>query len=84
MSGFLHALVEDAARDAGCTIAQILGHSRNPRFVEPRQRAMRRAYEEGFTSTQIGRVFNRDHTTVLYAAGVLSRKRPSFDRRADG
>jgi chromosomal replication initiation ATPase DnaA len=37
---------------------------------------MRRAYEEGFTTTQIGVAFNRDHTTVLYAAGALSGKKP--------
>jgi chromosomal replication initiation ATPase DnaA len=76
MTGYLHALVEDAAREAGCTVAVILGSQR--RFAAYRQRAMRDAYEAGYSSFQIARVFNRDHSTVLYAAGRLSGKRPRY------
>ena len=65
MIGRLHALVEDAAREAGCTVAQILGHQR--RFASARHRAMAKAHSEGFSMPQIGMVFNRDHTTVCYA-----------------
>lgn len=75
-SGRLHALLDGAAREAGVPVAVILGYRRQPAIVLARQRAMRVAFEEGFSSPQIGRVFNRDHTTVLYAAGVLSGKRP--------
>ena len=83
MSGLLHALIEDAAREAGCSIAQIVGRTRRRPIVWARQKAMRRAYEEGFSIVQIGLAFGgRDHTTVLYAAGVLSGKRPAFERGA--
>lgn len=67
MSGLLHALVEDAAREAGCTVAQILGPQRSRTITEARWQAMLAAYEGGFSLPQIGRVFNRDHTTVLHA-----------------
>ena len=72
MIGFLAALIEDAAREAGCTIQQMLGPCRRAPIVTARQKAMLRAYEEGFSSTQIGWAFNRDHTTVLYAVGRLT------------
>jgi chromosomal replication initiation ATPase DnaA len=78
MTGYLHALVEDAAREAGCTVAQILGHQRTRRIAWARQIAMRKAIEEGFSSPEVGRAFNRDYTTVLYAAGMLSKKRPRY------
>lgn len=65
MTGYLAALVEDAAREAGCTVAQMLGPQR---ALHPyRWRAMKRAHEEGYSLPQIGRAFNRDHTTVLHA-----------------
>ena len=78
MSGLLHALVEDAAREAGVTVAQMLGPQRNRSIAWARQRAMAKAFRAGFSAPQIGRAFNRDHTTVLYAAGVLSGKRPRY------
>jgi chromosomal replication initiation ATPase DnaA len=68
VTGILHALVEDAAREAGCTLAQMLGHCRRQPIARCRQRAMKRAYEEGFTFEQVGRVFNRHHSTVVHAA----------------
>jgi chromosomal replication initiation ATPase DnaA len=71
MTGILHALVEYAAREAGCSVAQILGYNRRHPIAYYRQIAMRLAYEEGFTAEQIGRVFNRHHTTVLYATAKM-------------
>jgi chromosomal replication initiation ATPase DnaA len=65
VTGYLHALVEDAAREAGCTVAQILGYQR--KFAPYRHRAMMSAATEGYSLPQIGRAFNRDHSTVFYA-----------------
>jgi chromosomal replication initiator protein len=68
MTGFLHALVEDAAREAGVSIAAILGPSKRREIAWPRMRSMARAHVDyGFSLPQIGLVFNRDHTTVLHA-----------------
>lgn len=65
--GRLHNLVVEAAREAGCTPAQIVSTQRTPVITQARMRAMSRAYSEGFTTSQIGRVFKRDHTTVMHA-----------------
>jgi chromosomal replication initiation ATPase DnaA len=70
MTGYLAALVEDAAREAGCTVAQILGPQH--RFAPYRHRAMRAAAAEGYSLPQIGRAFNRDHSTVFYAVRKCS------------
>lgn len=70
MTGLLHALVEDAAREAGVTVAQILGPQRA--LAPFRWRAMKRAHEAGFSLPQIGRAFNRDHTTVLHGLRKLA------------
>lgn len=41
--------------------------SRTRRFARYRQAAMRIAREEGCSAPEIGRAYDRDHTTVLYA-----------------
>jgi chromosomal replication initiation ATPase DnaA len=68
MTGVLHALVEDAAREAGCSTAVFLGEGRARHVAHARQRAMARAYyDTGFSAEQIARVFNRERSTVSYA-----------------
>jgi 5-methylcytosine-specific restriction endonuclease McrA len=37
---------------------------------------MRAGLDAGFSSVQVAKAFNRDHTTVLHAAGRLSRVNP--------
>lgn len=50
-------------------VADVLGTSRNRRIVAVRQRAMAevRKQRPDLHLTDIGRLFNRDHTTVLHA-----------------
>lgn len=60
-------LEEEAAR-AKTTIDQIKGHSRKSHIVAARWAVMRRLRNDlGMTLSQVGRVVNRDHTSVLYA-----------------
>lgn len=64
----LHEFVSSAATEAGVTEAHIVGPQRTVSVTEARQRAMARAYATGrYSLPQIGRAFNRDHTTVLHA-----------------
>lgn len=52
----------------GLTLADILGPCRKRHICAVRQEAMRFIHEtKGLSSTQLGRVFKRDHTTVLHA-----------------
>ena len=53
----------------------LLGFRRHKTLVRIRHDAMRRAYHQtGASTTMIGRAFNRDHTTVLYAVGRLKTR----------
>jgi 5-methylcytosine-specific restriction endonuclease McrA len=74
MSSILHALAEEASREAGCTMSEMMGPSRRQPVAGCRQAAMRAGLDAGFSSVEVARYFNRDHTTVLHAAKRLSRQ----------
>lgn len=57
---------EEIAFWHGVEPAAVLGPSRDRRNSRARGDVMRRLRSEGFTSVQIGRWLNRDHSTVLY------------------
>jgi hypothetical protein len=67
VTGYLHALVEDAAREAGCTVAQMLGAQKNRRVVAARWRVIRTAYGDGFSSGEIGAALNMEPSSVRHA-----------------
>ena len=59
--------VAEVAGKAGLTVSDVLGRSRVRHVVKVRQRAMCRLYAEGWSLSAIGRLFDRDHSTVHYA-----------------
>lgn len=60
----------------GIPINRMLCHRRSRVWARPRQVAMYLAWEmTDCTLTQIGRAFNRDHTTVMHAIDVIGRMR---------
>lgn len=63
----LASLIDRAAAEAGVPREVILGDARDRFVVVPRQRAMADAWLAGWSTTQTGLAFNRDHTTVLHA-----------------
>lgn len=70
------AIVRRVAREYLLPVDEVLGPSRTKRAVASRKEAMQRLVDErDMSSSQIGRLFNRDHTTVLHALGRLSRRR---------
>jgi chromosomal replication initiator protein len=61
------------AQRYGVTVGQLLGRQR--RYAPLRQEAMAVAVQDGrWSLTQIGRAFDRDHTTVLYAARKMGAR----------
>jgi Bacterial dnaA protein helix-turn-helix len=61
-------IIHVAAEVFCITEEELLGHSRKCHFVVPRQAAMAVARRFSRLSLpQLGRIFGRDHTTVLYA-----------------
>ena len=58
-------VVKDCARVCGLTVAQVMSKSRKAEFVEARWLAYAILYPMGYGLISIGRIFNRDHGTVL-------------------
>ena len=56
-----------AARETGISVEELRGPSRQSEIVAVRWAVMAEARAAGFTTTQIGRFFNRDHSTVCHA-----------------
>lgn len=60
----------------GVTRAEIVGRRRLSRLVRPRQVAFWLALKvTGASSSEIGRAFGRDHTTVLHGASCVEERR---------
>jgi chromosomal replication initiation ATPase DnaA len=63
-------LVNATAPLYGTTPQAVLGRCRHKLTVAARYECIARAaFETGASSTQLGRWFGRDHTTILYALG---------------
>ena len=63
----IESLKEYCASLIGISIAQLNSLSRIPEYVIARQLAMSLLYMDGYTTTEIGRFFGKDHSTVVYA-----------------
>lgn len=63
-------------RETGVSLADMKGARRFRRLVAARWKAWALLRDRGWSLTQIGDLFNRDHTTVMYAlAKVEDAKR---------
>ena len=74
MSPRARALIQQVARDHGLTVDDLMGRSQERRVAFPRFVAMHKLRQleddDGdpvFSYPQIGRMFGRDHTTVIDA-----------------
>jgi len=57
------------------TYEDIVGRRRNIIFMEPRHACMKAVYDQrkDLSTIQIGRIFDRDHSSILSAVGRLKR-----------
>lgn len=61
-------IISDCADEFGVTVADILSPSRKKNFVIARRKIAWTLYKRGtFSLNQIGRLMNRDHTTILHS-----------------
>jgi len=70
------AIAEAVARYYGVTVGDLTGLRRLSEVAYPRQilaTLLRTAY--GWSYSAIGRVLNRDHTTVMYSVRLITRER---------
>jgi len=67
-----HNTIVGVSVATGIGVRQIMSRSRNKHVARARQLAMRRLYDAGpeWSMPRVGRVFDRDHTTVLRALRV--------------
>lgn len=72
----IHALITKVAAVRGVTLEQVLSSRRNRPITMARHEAMKavRALHPNMSAVQLGRIFNRDHSSVLFALGTLKRK----------
>lgn len=74
-SNWSQVALHDVCLSLGCDVTALTGRSRLPRVVALRKRAIERLHDAGLSSTEIGQLLHRDHTTVLHALGRTSKSR---------
>lgn len=57
------------------SVSVLTGRNRTPKVVQLRQAAMWLLRQTGLSSTAIGRLLNRDHSTVLYGLRIIEGRR---------
>ena len=67
------AIAKQVAAETGVKLPDIMGRSRLAYLCRIRELIWFIAHENGASLPQIGRVFNRDHTTIL--SGLRNEKR---------
>ena len=75
-------IIAEVSEETGVSVSAMRGPSRYRIIVYPRHYAMwRMVQEDRWTWAQIGRFFNRDHTTVIWAWRQVE-KRNALERAA--
>jgi Bacterial dnaA protein helix-turn-helix len=68
-------VIRQVARAHGVPVEKMADPSKPTRLVHARQEAMYRGiYELGMSLSEVGRVLNRDHTTVLHGARMHMKR----------
>lgn len=82
-----HAILDTVASDFGVTTQELLGEGKAANLAVPRHIAMALARRMlGYSLPRIGRLLNRDHTTVLYGIRritALAEDNPDLAARID-
>jgi chromosomal replication initiation ATPase DnaA len=79
----LVCLLRQVAAEYGVSVETLKSDRRTRPLPEIRAEFCKRADALGkYSTTQIGKTINRDHTTVLFALGKLAQK-PSYMRAAE-
>lgn len=74
-SAVIDELLENVSLSYAITKAQLLSNRRDKEFTTPRHVAMFLLKDKmGLTLNQIGKIFNKDHTTVIYAVEKIRKR----------
>jgi chromosomal replication initiator protein len=66
-------------KDYKITFEDMMSGSRKRVIVLPRMVLMYKLYQTGFTLTEVGAIFNRDHTTVINAIRKIEAQKDLYD-----
>ena len=66
-------------KDYNISYEDIMSRSRKRSIVLPRMVLMYKLYQTGFTLTEVGAIFNRDHTTVINAIRKIEAQKDLYD-----
>jgi len=66
-------IVSEIAAAFGIHDGDIMGRRRTPKIARARQTAMVALYQAGFTLSEVGKFFDRDHGTVIHALKVIKQ-----------
>lgn len=73
--GRINAIVHAVAAETEVPVRDILGQTRVTRATHARQMVMYIARREGFSLSAIGRVLNRDHSSVAHGVKMEKARR---------
>lgn len=59
--------IAEIADEHGYTVEDILGPCRHKHLVSVRHQCFAMFYDRGYSTPEIGRIMNRDHSTVCHA-----------------
>lgn len=78
-------IIKAVAAKHGLTVAQIKGHGRQKALTAARHEAISRVYaaRPDLSLPQIGRIFHRDHTTILHAVRKTAVYRGDHDNEGE-
>ena len=65
--------IEAIAKVYGYTVDDILGKRRLKALVSVRRQCVNMLHEKGYSTTEIGRIMNRDHSTICHALKMWER-----------
>lgn len=63
----IHAAIDVVAQEHGYTVHDIIGKSRFKHLVAVRLLCILMLRERGYSTTEIGRLMDRDHSTIVHA-----------------
>ena len=77
MPARVRTIIEAVAIETGIPVSDILGRRKVHAIIDARFKAIRRVRSEtGWSSTRIGLVFDRDHTSIISALNGVGEYRP--------
>ena len=63
--------MEVIARKYGYTAEDVIGKNRQKQLVSVRRQCVVMLREKGYSTTEIGRIMNRDHSTIVHALQMV-------------